>query len=186
MRGTRRGILRAADGDSATTSSLGHPGEPRRYPAGGDLDAGGDGPGTGALGGGAGGRGAGRDPLAGRRDLDTPGGLDQQGRRLRAGGVGGLRGRRAADAALAAGTGGAPHRARHLRDESLHGAGAVRSLLRADRPAPDPHRHRLRSVRLPRARRAHLRPLRRGQDDLRWHTRRASPFRRRAALTRAP
>ena len=155
-------------------------------PPGGDLDAGGAGPGAGAAGGCAGGGRAGRDPLAGRRDLDPPGGLDQQGRRLRARGVGGLRGGRAADAALAAGSGGPPHRARHLRDEPLHGAGAVRSLLRADRPAPDPDRHRLRPVRLPRSRRPHLQPLRRGQDDLRRHARRASRCRRRAAPTRAP
>ena len=88
VRGTGRGVLRAADGDRAAASGLGHSGEPRRHPPGDDLDPGGAGPRAGAAGGGAGGRGAGRDPLARRRDLDPPGGLDQQGRRLRAGGVG--------------------------------------------------------------------------------------------------
>ena len=58
------------------------------------------------------------------------------------------------------------HRARHLRDEPVHAARPVRPLVRAVRPAAAPDRHRLRPVRLPRPRRAHLRPLRRRPSSI--------------------
>ena len=104
----RRATLRARNGARRSPrrrrviapplARLDHPGQPAAS-AQADLDPGGAGPRAGAAGGVAGGRRAGRDAVAGCGDLDAPLGLDQQGRRLRAGSVARLRGGRAADAA---------------------------------------------------------------------------------------
>src|SRR6185312_12397319 len=75
----------------------------------------------------------------------------------------------ATHAAMAAVAIGTAYRTRHLRDESLLGARAVRAVGGDQWPAADPHRYGLRSVHLPWARCLHLRSLYRCQDDRRGH-----------------
>ena len=76
--------------------------------------------------------------------------------------------------ALAAGPDRTAHRAGHQRDEPVPHAPRARPRPRAPRRAPAADRHGLRPLRLPWARRAHLRalqrrPLRGGRDAVRHH-----------------
>ena len=99
-----------------------------------------------------------RDGVTGRGGVDQPRRLDQQGRCVRARRAHRLPRRRSA-VALAAVTGRSPRRARHQRDEPVPAAARARARPRPARSPPAPDRHRLRPVRLPRPRRADLRPL---------------------------